>query len=971
MIEAKQDVAFTHDKVRKFSVLPEDQRIAIIQSLNQREKARLATLLDEIVVNPFAKYVHDPVAFISDQLGLDETIWGKQKEIAYSLVEYRRTACKASHSNGKTFLFGRLGVWWLVTRPLGEAMLLTTAPTNRQVEHILWKEIRHTHQRAFLKDKGFGEILTKQWKHGSDTIGLGASPSKYDESAFQGFHCFDDKTEILTNEGWKNFQDVRGDEKVLTLNGDVAEWGDITKVWKHRYKGKMNVYDGERINFSITDNHRLLIKATHPEEKKTNQVLCRYCDKPVGAKGIARHEGTHVNNGDIRMRQVVERIGEPVFNWRLEEFNKLPQEFLVRRTNSWAGTNPERMIFETPSGTTGIQRTYDFDFIDFAEFLGWYVSEGSSIRGRISISQKQGKKYEEIFSLLTRMGIKPLRAKHDLKFSHMGLAMWLRENCGNHSPNKKIPTIIKEASTDTIETFLASFGKGDGTSHNHPNARAYITSSVQLRDDLHEVLCKLGRGRKYSLVHEKGSKSVMSTTGREFERRNSTWRIIDPAIPVDSNVLKSKVKKENYDGYVHCVSTPLQTIMVRRNGCSMWSGNSSHLLILVDEAGGIPHLFGNALESITTGANTKLALIGNPPTDEEGSWFQQACDSGLYNVISIPATSTPNFTGEPTGKCKTCSPETPEHSINSHLVDKKWVRDVIRTFGKDSNFVRARVYAKFPTSSSSKVLPSDWLEQACLNENPMAGNSLELGVDVAADGGDEFVIAVRDGWTGKIVHRSSGADNNNTIILGQTVLKWILACEKVHRTRENNAKIRVKIDEIGIGRGLTDWLKLELTKGRHSAEIIGINVAETAKDSQRFANKRAEMWWNMRDLIQPDSTGAQKVRLLLHRGERDDGTKIVDFEVLSQFAAPTYFSRSTGAIAIESKVDMKKRLGRSPDSAEAMLLAFYNPSVSLASINTDNSDLNINPITDFSYTTDASAFDFGMGNTPIGGGLYE
>lgn len=576
----------TSDAVAKFQRMSSEQQIATLETLSMDEKIQLAKLLDEMFVNPYARYANDPVAFISDTGGLDEVIWSKQKEICYSIVEYQRTAVKASHSNGKTMIMSRLGVWHLVTKPLGESMLLTTAPTNRQVEFILWKEIRQTHHRAFLKDKGFGEVLTKQWKWNGSTIGLGASPSKYDESAFQGFH----------------------------------------------------------------------------------------------------------------------------------------------------------------------------------------------------------------------------------------------------SPNQ---------------------------------------------------------------------------------------------------------------------------------------------LILVDEAGGIPHLFGNALEGITTGANTKIAIIGNPPTDEEGSWFQQQCENGLYNVISIPATATPNFTKEVTGRCKTCSPMAPEHLINEHLVDHKWVRDAIRMFGKESNFVRARVYARFPTSSSSKVLPSDWLELSALNDNPMKGENLEIGVDVAADGGDEFVIAVRDGWTGKIVHRSSGSDNNNTILLGQTVLKWILACQQVHTKRENKARIRVKIDEIGVGRGLTDWLKLEYTKGHHKAEIVGINVAETAKESQRFANKRAEMWWTMRDLIQPDSQGNQRVRLNLHRGEREDGTKIIDYEMLAQFAAPTYATKGAGLIVIESKADMKKRLGRSPDSAEAMLLAFYNPNVSIDDIDSDNAGLNNNPVVDFSYTKVDDFNSLGMGGVDLGIGGGE
>jgi hypothetical protein len=117
----------------------------------------------------------------------------------------------------------------------------------------------------------------------------------------------------------------------------------------------------------------------------------------------------------------------------------------------------------------------------------------------------------------------------------------------------------------------------------------------------------------------------------------------------------------------------------------------------------------------------------------------------------------------------------------------------------------------------------------------------------------------------------------------------------------------------------------------------------------------------MRDLIQPDSQGNQKARLNLHRGEREDGTKIIDYEMLAQFAAPTYATKGAGLIVIESKADMKKRLGRSPDSAEAMLLAFYNPTVSIDGITADNEDLATNPTFDFSYTQADSFSELGSG----------
>jgi hypothetical protein len=99
----------------------------------------------------------------------------------------------------------------------------------------------------------------------------------------------------------------------------------------------------------------------------------------------------------------------------------------------------------------------------------------------------------------------------------------------------------------------------------------------------------------------------------------------------------------------------------------------------------------------------------------------------------------------------------------------------------------------------------------------------------------------------------------------------------------------------------------------HDAKIVAVNVSERARDANRFTNQRAEMWWNMRTLLQPQSDGAQQVKL-----EIDQRTQ-------AQMSAPQYASDSSGRIKIESKADMKRRGVGSPDRAEAILLALYDP----------------------------------------------
>ena len=73
------------------------------------------------------------------------------------------------------------------------------------------------------------------------------------------------------------------------------------------------------------------------------------------------------------------------------------------------------------------------------------------------------------------------------------------------------------------------------------------------------------------------------------------------------------------------------------------------------------------------------------------------------------------------------------------------------------------------------------------------------------------------------------------------------------------------------------------------------------------------MWWNLRTLLQPDSEGRQDVTLDVGRKE------------LIQLTAPTYKANSSGRLQIESKADMKRRGVTSPDRAEALLLAVFEP----------------------------------------------
>lgn len=100
-----------------------------------------------------------PVAFLEKVLGV-ETLWKKQKQIARSVVDNRVTAVRSCRGSGKTFLIAQLVLWWLFTRP--NSAVITTAPTQVQVEDILWKEVRRTYNR--IRSSLGGVILPQKPK---------------------------------------------------------------------------------------------------------------------------------------------------------------------------------------------------------------------------------------------------------------------------------------------------------------------------------------------------------------------------------------------------------------------------------------------------------------------------------------------------------------------------------------------------------------------------------------------------------------------------------------------------------------------------------------------------------------------------------------------------------------------------------------------------------------------------------------
>ena len=125
-------------------------------------------------------WASDPVGFVRDQLGT--RLWDGQEEILEAVRDHVRVAVRSCNGSGKTYVAAHVVLWWLMAFP--ESMVITTAPTERQVREVLWREIR----RAYRGNEELidGKLTRMALELGDKHYAHGISTNEPER--FQGFH---------------------------------------------------------------------------------------------------------------------------------------------------------------------------------------------------------------------------------------------------------------------------------------------------------------------------------------------------------------------------------------------------------------------------------------------------------------------------------------------------------------------------------------------------------------------------------------------------------------------------------------------------------------------------------------------------------------------------------------------------------------------------------------------------------------
>lgn len=308
---------------------------------------------------------------------------------------------------------------------------------------------------------------------------------------------------------------------------------------------------------------------------------------------------------------------------------------------------------------------------------------------------------------------------------------------------------------------------------------------------------------------------------------------------------------------------------------NMQGFHEDNMLFIVDEASGVADPIMEAILGTLSGSNNKLLMCGNP-TKTTGTFHDSFyADRKLY-------------------KCHKVS------SLDSQRTNKDNINSLIRKFGEDSNVVRVRVFGEFPLQDDDVFIPLSIAEKSVNNEVSKEVYSIDIGVDVARFGSDETVIAIKLGDT---ILPLICKRKQDTVTTAKEVLAKCIELKKYYRYMGN---IYVKIDDTGVGGGVTDRIReIKIAENFDWLKIVPVNFATRVNDYY-YNDITTYIWANTKERLEQGN-----IRLPN------------DPDLIGQLSVRKKLFTEKGKIKLESKKDMKLRGLPSPDKADAVTLAIF------------------------------------------------
>lgn len=305
--------------------------------------------------------------------------------------------------------------------------------------------------------------------------------------------------------------------------------------------------------------------------------------------------------------------------------------------------------------------------------------------------------------------------------------------------------------------------------------------------------------------------------------------------------------------------------------------HSDNVLLIADEASGVPEAIFEAAAGSMSGHSATTLLLGNP-VRSSGTFY----DSHNKNRAHW-YTERVSYT-------------------DSSRVSQEFADDIARRYGENSNAYRIRVLGEFPLGDLDTVIPFELVESARKRDLVLPPNLRTVwGVDVARFGDDYCALVERSRlhvaprileWQGRDTMQSAG----------KIKALW-------DDTPPSERPDEILIDVIGIGAGVVDRLR-EL-----NLPARGINVSETDSVDPKYRNLRTELWFKAKDWLGGRDRSLPTCPLGCARD-------CLHEKFAQELVSPRFDYMSNGKLMVEPKAAMKKRKVPSPNIADAFCLTF-------------------------------------------------
>lgn len=327
--------------------------------------------------------------------------------------------------------------------------------------------------------------------------------------------------------------------------------------------------------------------------------------------------------------------------------------------------------------------------------------------------------------------------------------------------------------------------------------------------------------------------------------------------------------------------------------------HADHIFYVFDEGKAIKAQTFDAAEGAFSGAGADtgreaLALVISTPGDPNGRFYEiHARKPGFHDWFARHVKK--------------------DEVIQAGRMSAEWARARAQQWGEESAVYKNRVEGEFAAGEEDSIIPLAHIEAANERwrlwvEMGKPGNFVQVGVDVARQGADQTVLALR------FDQPKWGGDPEGRTLIAIDDLRYY----KFARTTETTGRVKgvlrkyggqAVVDVIGYGSGVVDQLRED------GFEVVAFSAKKTtdhvdASGELGFVDKRSASWWLMRELLDPEN---RNFVLALPPDDRLTG----------ELAAPKWKPHSGGRIKVEQKEDIKTRIDRSTDSADAANMAVW------------------------------------------------